>query len=73
MVRVLIRYKPPLRTTGPKIFWFEAKPRDIPENIFYRSVRYAVLKARRTRTPPDLTALKGLVFDELERMYIVQP
>ena len=42
---------------------------DSLENIFYRSVRYAVLKARHTRTPPDLTALRGLEFDELERKY----
>ena len=43
------------------------EPGDSLQNIFYRSVRYAVLKARHTRTPLDLTALTGLVFDELER------
>merc|ERR1712102_13918 len=61
--------KPPLRTSGPKIFGFEAEPWNSLENIFYRSVRYAVFKARHTRTPPDLTTLRGLVFDELERKY----
>ena len=38
-------------------------------SLFYRSVRYAVFKARHSRTPPDLTTLRGLVFDELERKY----
>ena len=61
--------KPPLRNSGPKIFGFEAEPWNSLENIFYRSVRYAVFKARHTRTPPDLTTLRGLVFDELERKY----
>ena len=61
--------KPPLRTIGPKIFGFEAEPWNSLENIFYRSVRYAVFKARHSRTPPDLTTLRGLVFDELERKY----
>ena len=61
--------KPPLRTSGPKIFGFEAEPWNSLENIFYRSVRYAVFKARHSRTPPDLTTLRGLVFDELERKY----
>ena len=51
------------------IFGFEAEPWNSLENIFYRSVRYAVLKARHSRTPPDLTTLRGLVFDELERKY----
>ena len=61
--------KPPLRTAGPKLFGFEAEPWNSLENIFYRSVRYAVLKARHTRAPPDLTTLRGLVFDELDRKY----
>ena len=61
--------KPPLRNSGPKIFGFEAEPWNSLENIFYRSVRYAVFKARHNRTPPDLTTLRGLVFDELERKY----
>ena len=61
--------KPPLRNSGPKIFGFEAEPWNSLENIFYRSVRYAVLKARHSRTPPDLITLRGLVFDELERKY----
>ena len=58
-----------MRTAGPKIFGFEAEPWNSLENIFYRSVRYAVMKARHSRAPPDLTTLRGLVFDELDRKY----
>ena len=38
-------------------------------NIFYRSTRYAIFRARETRHMPSLQLLEDLMLDELKRKY----
>lgn len=58
-----------MRIFGFKIFGFEVEFWNSLENIFYRSVRYVVFKARYFRILLDFIILRGLVFDEFERKY----
>ena len=66
---ILIGINPPLGLKVYRLFGQEKERPDDLNNIFYRTVRYAIFISRKYALGPTLEALEELLLDEFDRKY----
>ena len=66
---ILIGINPPLSLKVYRLFGQEKERPDDLNNIFYRTVRYAIFISRKYALGPTLEALEELLLDEFDRKY----